>query len=1782
MSHNDCPYIADHYPDLEEHTLPEEYDQYAFQTPPRNDALGNYLSTFQDMRYIVGYAEYTYNKKKNYCTIRFITFVNPDLGDEGIDYDILYTFGDNDETDDNELSLNSRDDSYPNGLSASCRVINKQTQNEVVSLKLQDLYLMWDNVEVNLPDEYYKKGQRGSIVELFGWSLEDIGEECEFLGIAGYLGVKVFSPNEHLLQDKMLEGNTLNPWWYGTQVVSYKYDARVGNQKQLKKIINRCRSYNVRVYTEVVINHMTGEGNDMNKDHRNGNELSCSHWGQKTGSGFSPMYQVSYQYQNNYYTGKLPEVEYPAVPYFPSHFHCAKSIEDWDTPVELVYGYMVGLQDLNTEKEYVQKRIATFFVDMLSMGVTGIEIANARHIQISSFAKIIGYTKEFLGGAFPDDFMFIIIYEGLAIEIGFCTEDPLLDFGAGFNKYLKQEGIKDDELKHIKFWFKGLLSYEDYIDGYLPKCDPDEEGLQVDIERATISLEYSDDINKGHDDYNIYIKTQNKQEHKNILINDMFLNPRFDYPIRFVFSSFSLGSIAGIPDGKSEKSYCTTDSCRAEIIDVTFKRAFNPHSVGYDCGTADNWVEPEYSRVHRDMDVINAMRQWIFTLPDSDPPTPLNDEQLYSTDRAKAECDEKCLICNEESKREDKCIFCDSNNDYFPVMENGGSEEYYQCYKKDAKVERLFYSDREKAFLPCYETCRYCNEAGDINDHKCTACDYNLMKKPGTKESATTFNCVTSCAYSYYYTDSGQYKCTQNPICPSDKNIYIEEKQKCVSTCKDEDPYKFLYNGECVTSCPSNTVEDEDNAICKEREQNECTLGVKSETIASVYSTSMINSFVKGYKDEYYYTNKRVTKISNNNNLGITNVNPSETRNLADDDEGEEKDIMGVCYKAVQRALNTEEDLIVVYIEDTSKVFVEKGYLLYNPLTGLKTDYENICAASSTIVAKQDVTQDDDSVFFTYLYIKPPVVINKNGEEGPTSCEEGYAPLYKNQVIDYTNCRLINTTYDGIFYDEITSMFLPCFENCKKCVKEGTILNNNCVQCALGYIKSPTDGRTTNYNCVNECVYHYYFSNTGTYTCTPGPTCPLAYKIYIPEKNQCIEACRRDDVYSYTYNGNCVVECPDGMVPDDNLICIEENTDVCKATQKNTTLKNFEDSGGLDSLVSSYHEEFYYTTKHVSEFYSSEYNITIYIESNCLLELKLNFPYVDFGDCYKKVQQETGIDAELIVVLLKKLDVKTGRTSSSYSLYNPLDGSKLDAATICKDEEIVVEEDVLEILEQANIDYESLVFLTDQGVDVFDSSGAFYTDICYDFDSPIDRDITLEDRLETYFPNISLCDSGCQSKGVNLTTMKAICSCTFNDISNAGLVSDIEYFNEILDIISSSNIQVLKCAKFMFKKFSSSVGGYLMIFCMIIVAILGLVFYFKDLEIVQKYIINKTTAYINYLNECAPDEDQKAQLIINSVVEKDVENSKAKNQNKQNSKIDFKEQKNDSINQKGDILLLNKINNSKEILNNNSKDNKLKEINKENNDDKKTDIFNGHLESSEKEDFKLYLAPSVDDQEFEDIILEDKRSFQEMFCEQLYDKQLFVNTFSVIDTFRPFSLKLTLLILTCVMYFVVNGLFYGEDEISKIYHIEGDDPFFGFFPRSITRYIYSAVVGVIIGIVIDLFFVDEKKMKGIFRRERKNIVNLKVEITKLSKGIKLRYIAFIFFVLIVFLLLMFYLLCFNYVYPHTQGDWVKSSIFLIIIMQILSVIVALLSAGLRYIGFALKSEKIFRFSKFFD
>ena len=147
---------------------------------------------------------------------------------------------------------------------------------------------------------------------------------------------------------------------------------------------------------------------------------------------------------------------------------------------------------------------------------------------------------------------------------------------------------------------------------------------------------------------------------------------------------------------------------------------------------------------------------------------------------------------------------------------------------------------------------------------------------------------------------------------------------------------------------------------------------------------------------------------------------------------------------------------------------------------------------------------------------------------------------------------------------------------------------------------------------------------------------------------------------------------------------------------------------------------------------------------------------------------------------------------------------------------------------------------------------------------------------------------------------------------------------------------------------------------------------------------------------------------------------------------------------------------------------------------------------------------------------------------------------------------------------------------------EENENFFSFLPRSIDRLIYTTLVSIIIGIITDFFFVDENKIKGIFRRDKNNINILKQNMAELMQSMKKRYISFIIIVSIILIISFIYLLCFNYVYPYSQTEWIKSSIAIMIIMQILSILKCFLEISLRYLSYKLNSEKLYKISKFLD
>ena len=121
---------------------------------------------------------------------------------------------------------------------------------------------------------------------------------------AGYLGVKVYPPQQSIMNYEGTESGELNPWYFLYQPTGYRLHSRMGTADALRKMINTCRSLGVRVYADAVVNHMAANGNDAfpYPNHCSGSV----YWGAKNSSGYSPYYTQGYAYDVWNYTGQRP------------------------------------------------------------------------------------------------------------------------------------------------------------------------------------------------------------------------------------------------------------------------------------------------------------------------------------------------------------------------------------------------------------------------------------------------------------------------------------------------------------------------------------------------------------------------------------------------------------------------------------------------------------------------------------------------------------------------------------------------------------------------------------------------------------------------------------------------------------------------------------------------------------------------------------------------------------------------------------------------------------------------------------------------------------------------------------------------------------------------------------------------------------------------------------------------------------------------------------------------------------------------------------------------------------------------------------------------------------------------------------------------------------------------------------------------------------------------------------------------------------------------------------
>lgn len=183
---------------------------------------------------------------------------------------------------------------------------------------------------------------RSTIVQLFEWPFDDVARECEeFLGPNGFGGVILSPVSENLVLPN-------RPWYERYQPMSYSIASRSGNESQLIDTIKRCNNSGVRIYIDVVLNHMAGEATTM------------------IGTAGA--------------TAVFANRSYPNVPYVSTDFHRPCKIVHFRDAHIVRNCALYNLPDLDQSLESVRQRISDFLNRLVGMGVAGFRVGSCKHM----------------------------------------------------------------------------------------------------------------------------------------------------------------------------------------------------------------------------------------------------------------------------------------------------------------------------------------------------------------------------------------------------------------------------------------------------------------------------------------------------------------------------------------------------------------------------------------------------------------------------------------------------------------------------------------------------------------------------------------------------------------------------------------------------------------------------------------------------------------------------------------------------------------------------------------------------------------------------------------------------------------------------------------------------------------------------------------------------------------------------------------------------------------------------------------------------------------------------------------------------------------------------------------------------------------------------------------------------------------------------------------------------------------------------------------------------------
>ena len=203
----------------------------------------------------------------------------------------------------------------------------------------------------------------------------------------------------------------------------------------------------------------------------------------------------------------------------------------------------------------------------------------------------------------------------------------------------------------------------------------------------------------------------------------------------------------------------------------------------------------------------------------------------------------------------------------------------------------------------------------------------------------------------------------------------------------------------------------------------------------------------------------------------------------------------------------------------------------------------------------------------------------------------------------------------------------------------------------------------------------------------------------------------------------------------------------------------------------------------------------------------------------------------------------------------------------------------------------------------------------------------------------------------------------------------------------------------------------------------------------------------------------------------------------------------------------------------------------------------------------------IQDMDYEEAIIKDKRSYLRMYWSFLIDSQVILGTFCTENYLNLFVIKLSFFVCTFQISFFLNALFYTDDYISDAYHNEGVLDFISGLPKAI----YSFLATLITTNLLKMLSNSKNELKKAIREKSQEMIYINIINAKLRK-LRKKLIAYFILVFLFGIIFLYYVSSFCAVYRYSQKYWFIGCLESFAIDSGVAILICILLAFLRYLA----------------